>query len=163
MPRRYRRRRYALSRPVKTAKYSNETYAAAFNPVTDTQSHVIVTPAGPAGGVRKCKNFTLNLYTATPAYWALIFMPQGVTPADLDWALPAAMEDNVQPAATLFEPNQNVIMSGITDNSSQVQRYKTRLARNLNQGDHIVFIFKPISTVAQDEAVALSINYAIAY
>lgn len=164
MPRRYRRRRYALSRPVKTAKYSNETFATSFIPINNTVFNVVLSPSTTAGGTRKCKNFTLNMYTTIPGFWALVYVPEGTNPGTLNWSTPTDESVPVVSAASLYEPNQNVIMSGITRNTSESYRFKTRLARNLNSGDAVFFLFKPFGTVSSDAGgVAMSCNYAIAY
>ena len=59
MPRRYRRRRYALTRPVKTAKYSNETFAGLGTVDTTSISpgYIIFTQSSNVLGTRKTKNW----------------------------------------------------------------------------------------------------------
>ena len=186
MPRRYhRRRRYALSRPVKVTKYSNETFGSQFD--MDNVSGVVGShgsfelPVVPDSrgvlGTRKCKNFTLRigvnqttiidgtgvqpdeLITARIAF-ALVYVPEGTNPSDIQFGVG-------QNALSLYEPNQNVIMAGIVD-SQQTYSFKTRLARNLNSGDQIFLLFADLTAVgaATDSTstpVTFSLNYAISF
>ena len=64
MPRRYRRRRYTLARPLKTVKYSNETSSfgvtttIAASTVFSNGTPIVVVPPTSVAGTRKVKNFT---------------------------------------------------------------------------------------------------------
>lgn len=186
MPRRYhRRKRYALSRPVKVTKYSNETFGSQFD--IDNVSGVIgshgdfqlpiVPDAGGVLGTRKCKNFTLRIgvspttivdstdpnnpidMTARVAF-ALVYVPEGTNPSILAFGA----GNN---AISLYEPNQNVIMAGIVD-SQQTYSFKTRLARNLNSGDQLFLVFSDLLAVgavtdSTHTPVTFSLNYAISF
>ena len=69
-------------------------------------------------------------------------------------------------AVSLYEPNQNVIMSGyITPNYNTMQTFGTRLARNLNSGDTIQIIIAPAAATdaVTSELIGISLNYAITY
>ena len=69
-------------------------------------------------------------------------------------------------AVSLYEPNQNVIMSGyITPNYNAMQTFRTRLARNLNSGDTIQMIIAPAAATdaVQQQLIGISLNYAITY
>lgn len=176
MPRRYRR--YRSRRALKSVKYSNEThidYDKIIWPAGTIQAHYgkfELVPTSTAQGMRKAKNFTLqfscvplNLFTSknyaqyvsSMVIWALVYVPEGQENGDL------------KDSGSLYEPNQNVIMSGIDDISKSVTR-RTRLARNLNSGDRIVFLYwvSPINdTQTAPEEIAFistaSLNYAITY
>ena len=167
MPRRYRRRRYALTRPVKTAKYSNETFAAIQQVDTTSSADwfVLLSSASPVLGTRKAKNFTLTLVTSSPVpfFFALVYVPEGTNPSGLNAG--STVEQNVLISASLYEPNQNVIMSGSFGGpNSTVERYKTRLARNLNSGDSIFLVFHNlVPGDSASENVAVQCNYAISY
>lgn len=163
--RRYRRA-YRISRPLKSIKYSNETftfadelsfaplktYAAAFVPATTIQ------------GTRKLKNFTLSFNTnlQVPVLFALVYVPEGTQPSDISYG--GLVQTDLVPS-TLYEPNQNVIMSGtIGGPNYSVGRYKSRLARNLNSGDQIFIVLRSIdesNTVTGSVIVLL--NFAIAF
>ena len=183
MPRRYRRRRYAIARPLKTAKYSNETYGTNIYGLTllnsSIQKQVPMVPNTTVLATRKCKNFTLRIgivesrYNTTRVndgfllHWALVFVPQGLSPSNL--VLSEANAAEAQPTSiSVYEPNQNVIMQGvITD--MQAYTYKTRLARNLNSGDSIYLVTCFYSsrtgeaTETADFLAAATLNYAVSY
>lgn len=174
MPRRYTRSgRY--TRRVKTVKYSNETYnyaglytvanAAVKNNWSETLISAIDTQ-----GVRKCKNFELSL-TGTPfendqgtvahapMFFALVYVPQGTDPSVINIGNPDA-------CASLYEPNQNVIMSGVwpSDLTAPFVK-KTRLARNLNSGDRIVLCLSSpqFGEGSYSKNLAVTLNYAISF
>lgn len=179
MPRRYTRSgRY--TRRVKTVKYSNETYNFIDSlPVTKPSSKTIawstVISAIDQQGVRKCKNFELTLtggplYSGTPntpvetvpLFWALVYVPQGTQPSDINVG-------STEAPASLYEPNQNVIMSGVWPGDLTAPYVKrTRLARNLNSGDSLAFViavppFKADDTVTYSKNIAMTLNYAISF
>lgn len=187
-----RRRRY--TRRVKAVKYSNETYnCPCFVNCTDTTQtnpnpNVFTMIAHiDQLGTRKCKNFELSLtrdvpynYTITtsgsvtnytkgdaaspcPLLWALVYIPQGTSGMPLQIGSATA-------AASLYEPNQNVIMSGIVPTEiKSVYRFKTRLARNLNSGDQIALVIRPLIDYEGDgsnkvfNTVLANLNYAISF
>lgn len=178
MPRRYRRRhRYTVARPLKTAKYSNETYTMGrIGQMNTTQVgqnvyaitlNAAVVPATNVLGTRKVKNFTVRIKTydlidsqqaTTPTLfqWALVFVPEGLTPST-----PVIGAGSF---ASMYEPNQNVIMSGLSD-GEQVYVSKTRLARNLNSGDNIYFLITSEVVPQGNYSVNIyaQINYAISF
>lgn len=173
MPRRYTRSgRY--TRRVKTVKYSNETYnyAGSYtvnNAAVKNSWQETLISAIDQQGVRKCKNFELSL-TGTPfasgdtiahapMFFALVYVPQGTEPSQISIGNPEA-------AASLYEPNQNVIMSGVwpSDLTAPFVK-KTRLARNLNSGDRIVLVMAspPFGEGAFEKNIAVTLNYAISF
>ena len=170
MPRRYRRyRRYPISRSIKPVKYSNETFSFA-NALTlaagETYSVEFVKSTTIAG-IRKLKNFTLSFNTDLefPAFFAIVYVPEGTEPLSLNFG--STISDTVLTPSSLYEPNQNVIMSGtIGGPNFAVGRYSTRLARNLNSGDRICLVVRTTKSgeSASDTGnVAMSLNYAIAF
>ena len=166
MPRRYRRRSYRISRPLKAVKYSSETYAAAASIAfaSDSLYKSTCIPQTDVLGTRKCKNFTLTLCIKSaeliPMYFALVFVPQGTNASDLNIGNTVNQQSLIP--ASYYEPNQNVIMQGFVD-SAQVYRFKTRLARNLNSGDTIQLIWKPFDTFAAACLFSYTLNYAMSY
>lgn len=175
MPRRYTRSgRY--TRRVKTVKYSNETYNYAGvysvqNAATKNNWSETLISAIDTQGVRKCKNFELSL-TGTPftkdadgsiahvpMFFALVYVPQGTQPSLINIGNPDS-------AASLYEPNQNVIMSGVwpSDLTAPFVK-KTRLARNLNSGDRIVLVMScpQFGEGAHSKNLAVTLNYAISF
>lgn len=177
MPRKFKRRNYKISRPLKTTKYSNETYTYGINRSISTSSvgtniyaitlNGAVVPATNVLGTRKVKNFTVRIKTEnltnsedvtfpTVFQWALVFVPEGLTPT-----FPTIGAGSF---ASMYEPNQNVVMSGITD-SNQIYISKTRLARNLNSGDNIYFLItsEPVTSGNYFVKIYAQINYAISF
>lgn len=172
MPRRYRRRNYKLTRPVKITKYSNETFASAAIK-TFLNNQVYYSPCIPATqilGTRKVKNFTLTLaHSGTPTmtdnilFFALIYVPEGTTPNQIHFGSTWDQQNpTILSTTSFYEPNQNIILQGFID-SHQVYRFKTRLARNLNSGDMIVLAWAPFKDYDGDAFFSYTLNYAMAY
>ena len=163
--RRYRRS-YRLTRAIKPVKYSNETYtfAASITLAPNTTYPAAFIPSTNIQGTRKLKNFTLSFNTTidTPLLFAIVYVPEGTQPSDLNFG--GISEGDLIPS-TLYEPNQNVIMSGTLGGPNySVGRYKSRLARNLNSGDQIFLVIRSVdnsNSVTGDLTVLL--NFAIAF
>jgi hypothetical protein len=100
---------------------------------------------------------------AFPILWALVDVPEGFpeTALKLDYG---AL--NATPPS-LFEPNQNLIMSGVMPSigTSEPITYRSRLVRNINAGDSIYLLIRAISGEAEIESVdfVYCLNYAICY
>lgn len=176
MPRRYSRSG-KYTRRVKTVKYSNETYnytgvILTANAAEKTQWETTMITAIDQQGVRKCKNFELTLTggpftrssngdkSTPPLLYALVYVPQGTKPSAINLG-------SYDAPASLYEPNQNVIMSGVWPGDLTAPFVKkTRLARNLNSGDSIALL---LTAPAFGEAeqygknVAVTLNYAISF
>lgn len=169
MPRRYRRRRYAITRPLKTTKYSNETYGAAASATWQQAALYKSTciPKADTLGTRKCKNFTLTIVAKggdndfnKPIYFALVFVPEGTNASNIN--LGSSFTDTTLNSLSYYEPNQNVIIEGFID-TSQVYRFKTRLARNLNSGDIIQLVWRPFANYTDSGLFSYTLNYAMSY
>ena len=179
MPRRYRRSRYPITRPLKSTKYSNETYGSVVTITNNTEdtygrANIQLVPdiAGTLG-TRKVKNFTLRLipeetldddgstqtFDRARIAWLLVYVPEGTNPSSVQFGTSS-------PALSVYEPNQNVIMSGLVD-SNQCYSFKTRLARNLSAGDTIALILldlnQPDAGHTITSVVTFEINYAISF
>ena len=163
MPRyRSSRRYYSRSRALRSVKYSNETYVFN-NPNTvyssNTTYKVAMIPETNVQGTRKCKNFTLTLSSVPniPFLFALVYVPEGTSISNL------SLPNNNTPLS-LYEPNQNVIMSGIFGGPfSSVTRFKTRLARNLNGGDNIALVIRPVQDYDTGAPITVALNYSVAF
>nr|DAW44368.1 MAG TPA: hypothetical protein [Circoviridae sp.] len=162
MPRKYKKV-YGSRRPLKTVKYSNETsnITSTFSISQGAQINAPLVTASSIQGIRKAKNFSLKiLYAGTaPLMFVLIYVPQGQD-------VKAITRGTYQAPASLYEPNQNVIMSGyIVPNNSQAQTFRTRLARNLNSGDsiQIAIACAGANDSVTDSAIGISLNYAITF
>lgn len=122
-------------------------------------------------GIRKVKNFTLRVTHGcpTPLFFALVYVPAGQTASSLKFGT-YAIQGGAQPAS-LYEPNQNVIMCGTIDTGSdtyptQASTFRTRLARNLNSGDSIALVLGQgfdVGQGGQPFKFALTLNYAICF
>lgn len=176
MPR--HRRRYRRSVAIPRPKYSSETVSydgTLSNPGTTagqwgTLSMPLIPPIT-AFGRRKAKYFTLRLqalgsYRATnrmtfsSVYFAVVFVPEGTTANQLQISAD-------QTISSFYEPNQNVIMSGIFDNN-QVYTFRSRLSRNLNSNDSVWIVMRDnitngTTTDSMNTDIALSFNYAITF
>lgn len=167
----YRRRyRYPRSYSFRSSrtKYSNETMNST-NALTFTGSGstninpIKLVPSISQQGVRKTKNYTLSLYCSAigeksvPLQFVLVYVPEGTTPSALTIGTDTA-------TSSLYEPNQNVILQGsILAGGSIVQRFSTRLARNLNSGDSIQLIIQNPNGISGQATLQTQLNYSIAY
>ena len=160
------RRRSRYSRRVKSIKYSNETMNyinnAEISAGSSFEADGVLIPSVANQGTRKVKNFDLQFMFGelpSPVAFALVYVPEGQSASSL------TLSAGGNPAS-LYEPNQNVIMSGILPSSAtNTIHYRTRLARNLNSGDTIQLVLRSIANA--DAAVEFGfyaqLNYAIAY
>lgn len=166
------RRRYRLTRSfsyrLPRTRYSNETMNSTntlnFSGTGSTNlTPITLVSAISQQGVRKTKNYTLSLYcsqignTSAPLQFVLVYVPEGTTPSALSIGTNTA-------TTSLYEPNQNVILQGsILAGGSLVQRFSTRLARNLNSGDSIQLIIQNPNGVSGEATLQTQLNYSIAY
>lgn len=175
-----RSRRYYRRRPYKTQKYSSETTFISDDIKIPwyqggaggniQQFSVPMVGNTDMQGMRKAKNFTIHFDTTSniPLVFALVYVPGGTTPQEMS-------SGTFAQTASLYEPNQNVILSGIVLNTSPQLTFRTRLARNLNSGDFIALLIKPLDKatwqpIGEEKqpdfytpSVAISLNYAISY
>lgn len=154
---------YGSRRPLKTVKYSNETsnITSTFSISQGAQIKAPLISASSIQGIRKAKNFTLKVLYAgsVPLMFVLIYVPQ-------DQDVKAITRGTYQAPASIYEPNQNVIMSGyIVPNNSQAQTFRTRLARNLNSGDsiQIAICCAGAADSVTNANIGISLNYAITF
>lgn len=170
MPRRYRSyyRRYRRAAQKYSVETSNINLKGALT--QDYGNYTMIAPIQ-SQGMRKAKNFTLSISSSpfyngtddseeyTPIAFALVYVPQGTNPSSITLGTESA-------AASLYEPNQNVILSGVYTAGDSALRIRSSLARNLNSGDSIVLCMKFINqsgpTWASNTLFA-QLQYAIAY
>lgn len=153
MPRRRRYKRY--SRVVKPVKYSSETTVTRGQ---FTQQHlggtIDLVPPLNAQGVRKAKNFRFQFLCSTniPVAFVLVYVPEGTQPQPLNM-------NSIPNTASLYEPNQNVILQGYSYPGQTI--FRTRLARNLNAGDKITLVYRIFDAPDGARPFVVSLNYAI--
>lgn len=162
--RRYYRRSYTLSK-----RYSNETYgflSTISNPTANTQYGTAVLPETSVLGTRKTKNFTLQILNSNADFifqYALIYVPQGTSPSNLNLGS-GTTESGFLVSASVYEPNQNVILSGFGGGPDGCSlRIKSRLARNLNSGDALLLVIKSLVSFTGTVNIAGQVNYAVSY
>lgn len=151
-------------RAYKTVRYSNETVDIAIDvPLKSTGTtgtgYFTLIKSTDIQGMRKAKNFTLTFANNSPVpiQWALIYAPQGFPDESF------SLNIGVDSPASLYEPNQNVIMSGTTWKECPQNKFTTRLARNLNSGDSILLIIRQLILTDTDVTSSFyaQLNYAI--
>ena len=170
--RKYKKVRYSNETSTFTIEHQIQPQATAYfpnvgNPATLGKTLV---DAAQIQGTRKVKNLALSISSTNPCevpiLCAVVYVPQGTSPSQLNLNAANQKEPN-----SLYEPNQNVIMQFVLNpvyNAGQgtnVQRFKTRLARNLDSGDRIMLICAPAyaSANAQTVKIAGTLNYAISF
>lgn len=138
------RRRY-VGRFSRGQKWSNETNAFGME-ISAPVSNVSWTVVDYANlqGMRKAKNFRLSLTCQWPdsaeegdarcMYWALIYIPEG-----------RALNPMFANTPSLYEPSQDVVMSGVILPSGEsldgmVVNAFSPIARNLNSNDKLVLV-----------------------
>lgn len=178
----YKKRNYTPR--YKKVRYSNETTCLNISSqVTGGQTPTIpvysdgalgfvLVKAADLQGTRKVKNMLLSISSygnQVPLLCAIVYVPQGTSPSNIT---PSNVANRT--GSSLYEPNQNVIMQFVMNPidptsgaGSDVQNFKTRLARNLDSGDSIMLVMCPAYPTAQgtDQTirVAGTFNYAISY
>lgn len=172
MARWYRRRRYGgYSRRGK--KWSPVTQTMIRQLSNGQQSQRIVgnwinsqdtpNPVFSVGAIMKAKYFRLNVVFTVPvtAFWALVYVPEGMPIGTINVSSPPGADSTLQ---SLYEPQQFVLASGLYSSMSQSTaafagplRVYSPLARNLNPGDGIYFVWRAVGS-AQGEAL-MTISY----
>jgi len=94
-------------------------------------------------------NISVQAASATPVYWAIVFVPEGY----------AANTLALNSGDALYEPNQYVMASGcfVADADSEPFRLASRLKRKLNLGDRIALLMRAGATTGINYAA--TINY----
>ncbi len=166
----YRRRRYG-SYSRRGRKWSPTTQVINRNTSGGQNSQPIalnqLNPGGgntyPLGPIMKCKNFRINIVFASSVsvLWALVYVPEGMPIGTLNTGTPAQ-----SPAGSLYEPQQFLIASGLYSSAAVNSganagplRVWSPLARNLNPGDGIFFIWRALENV-QGVETFITFNYA---
>ena len=125
------------------------------------QGGAIVVPSITTQGTRTVGNFTITVpFIGTPTatdseiYWALVYIPQGESAKNL-FATTGSVE------GSLYEPNQYVMASGISDAQAGPIRIRSRIMRKLHSGDFISLVIGMTnSNVASFKAL---VSYSIKY
>ena len=124
------------------------------------QAGAIIVPAVTTQGTRTVSNFTITIPVdgtrAGEIFWALVYVPQGETAKNL-FATTGSIE------GSLYEPNQYVLASGISDNAAGPIRIRTRMSRKLHSGDFISLIAGSPQSTFNGENLRALVSYSIKY
>ena len=71
-------------------------------------------------------------------YWAIVYVPQGTTPNAINIATAASTPG-------MYEPNQFVMNCGVVDGTAGPIRFSSPVGRNLNDGDSIYLLIRPLA------------------
>ena len=124
--------------------------------MTTDQFNISVVQPTDTQGMRKVKHLTLTFSSdqnEQTMWYALVYVPQGYSPNNLnipDWGY----------AASLYEPNQYVMSSGVLDFSGGPCRIRCPLSRNLNSGDSIYLVMAR-RQIQEAARVFINVQYAI--
>jgi hypothetical protein len=118
----------------------------------------------PLGPIMKVKNFRITAVFASSVsvLWALVYVPEGMPLGSLNYG----NTPNAALAASLYEPQQFLIASGIYSSAATNSganagplRVWSPLARNLNPGDGVYFLWRPLENVSGVDTF-FTFNYA---
>lgn len=138
--------------------------------ITDTPGVTqIICPPSTVAGMRKVKNigFDITTSTASPLIFAVFYIPEGGLLDQIEPQINLANNTNIinpKPFVELFAANQWVIGCG-TVIAGAVTHFRSRMARNLNNGDFIGIVVFTNDKEVPSELVDFNItgNYAIKY
>jgi hypothetical protein len=118
----------------------------------------------PLGPIMKVKNFRINIVFASSVsvLWALVYVPEGLPIGTLNYGASTPQLS----AVSLYEPQQYLIASGLYSSAATNSganagplRIWSPLARNLNPGDGIYLIWRPLENIAGVDTF-FTVNYA---
>ena len=151
----YKRKRSKWSIEQRPGFILGSGWSSTQDAYLNRQAFVPIVSSTSQEGVRKVKNITVSLAVGgtnsadTPSYYyALIYLPEGTVYTELS------------SQGQLYTPSQYVISSGIITPEQGKMRIRTRLARNLNQGDSVYLI---IGTNSNSISSASRFNYLVQY
>ena len=160
MVRKYRSVKY---RQFSKANWSHENkgFSGAYGSAlvnTFYQGGSVIVPATTTQGTRTVGNWTITVPVPSNAaqdiYWALVYVPQGEAAKEL-FATTGSGD------GSLYEPNQYVLASGVSDGSAGPIRIRSSMKRKLHSGDFISLILAQNQTSGANfrGLVSYSIKY----
>ena len=145
-----------FSRSKKASAWSRENSTIMGTSPQDTGTFgTVIVPPSNTPGKRTVGRFTITLTTSNNpqtssilagVWWALVYVPQGQTTANLD----------TTDGHSLYEPNQYVIGCGYADSEAGPIRISSRYMRKLNSGDFV-------SLLMRSEMPGLRFNGVVSY
>nr|QIR82152.1 capsid protein [unidentified] len=157
----YRRRmcRRTFRRPKRNYQIVRPGYNITLygTPTGEQVNYTTVVNPADVTGVRKVKNFqvSFNVDQGQPSFWwALVYVPKGYVPNQI---YPTGASND------LYSPSNNVLVCGFYDSSDPTrQTWFSRLSRNLNAGDGLALVYKPV-TQSRDGEAQVMLQYAITF
>lgn len=143
----FRRRKFrSFSRSgfTRALRYSQEhgTFWTQVQNASGPNSHMSIPVVAQSGtaGVRKVKNIKLDMVSevSVPTYWAILYIPDGIS------ADPPLNVGVLQAGASIYEPNQHVMMYGVCSSFSPTHQFSS-LSRNLNGNDQVILVCQAIA------------------
>ena len=137
--------------------YSEQQEANGLN-----QLGTVIVPSTTNQGTRTVGNFTITVPSPwgstnqNEVIWALIYVPQGTTANSL-------FSTTHTPTGSLYEPNQYVLASGISDSAAGPIRVHTRMQRKLHSGDFISLILGSTVAFTNNNRPQGLVSYSIKY
>ena len=124
------------------------------------QGGSLVVPPSTVQGTRTVKNFSITIPVTgnvnSEYWWALVYVPQSQTAQPLFAATQS-------PDGSLYEPNQYVIASGMSDNNAGPIRIRSKMARKLHSGDFISLVLGLSADSQGTNYVKGLVSYSIKY
>jgi hypothetical protein len=155
--RRFQRRSFRPSTTGNFVRFVSDAVAMRQNIADQAISRQVIIQPSNVAGIRRCKNFDLVLSAETgTAFWALIYVPQGINPGGVDIAL---INEGGNPPISLYSPEQHIIASGVSTVAS-TSHYYAKANRALSDGDQVVLLIRAEGAVLIDWRCAFNIAFA---
>ena len=122
----------------------------------------IIVPSVASQGTRTVGNFTITVPSPwgstnqNEVFWALVYCPQGQSVNNLFGSTGSVN-------GSLYEPNQYVLASGISDSGAGPIRIRTRMMRKLHSGDFISLIIGSSVQFTNNNRPLGLVSYSIKY
>jgi hypothetical protein len=123
----------------------------------DNVRYLVIGPSNVAG-IRRSRG--LDVYIAPGGgivQWALIYVPQGI-----DWHAVGLHDTTADIPASLYQPEQHVIASGIAAHEETVHAYG-RGSRALADGDSVILILRSAMNSDPAPTCGFRVSYQIAF
>jgi hypothetical protein len=157
----YRRRSFRRRSTFGMSRYVTDSIALSqplkVNEPTSNTSCFCVVAGIAMAGVRKVKNFRLEISCPVTIAFALVYFPEGIAPTS------AKLNESVpETPASLYTPEQHVMTSGICrDNTMTVS--KVYGARSLSNNDTIFLLCRPFVAPPEGTSVTARVTFSIAF
>lgn len=123
------------------------------------QGSAVIVPSSTDQGTRTAGNFSITVPVAGNGgeyFWALVYVPANTTTYNL-------FATAGSPNGSLYEPNQFVIASGLSDSNAGPIRIFSRMKRKLHSGDNIQLVIGSTSSPGQELNGRALVSYSIKY